>query len=372
MKISIDSKELSKALKSLSLALPSRSVLPIIENFLFEIQGNTLIISATNLEISMRTELRVEGNTTNDLNCAVPAKITQNVLSNIPPQPIAIHFQDNSMEIHTSEGKYRVSIESGKGFPSSPVPVNDFFKIGGSVISRAFDKVMFAASSDEDRGALNGVYIISHDTGIDFVGTDAHKFQLFRSEAEISADMDFILPLRAAKVIKSLTGNAPISMSINNSNAFFQIGSITVCCRLIDHKYPDYVPLIPTSYRNLIKIDKNKLISALSRLKPFANDVTGAIKLICKNDSLTLECEDVDFGNKASESIAIAYEGEDMEIGFKVDNLFLSVSKIDTEVIKIQTTQPNQAAVILPDSQEPGETITGLVMPIRLHSYAMV
>ena len=197
MNFIVSSSALLKSLSKISGVIPSRSVLPIIENFLFEIEEGSLRISTTNLEISMQTSLPIEsrGGT---LKIAVPAKILQDILKQLPDQPITFSISDETfaIEISSENGKYKLSGENGLDFPKIPVAENtQAATMPGKVLLRAINKTLFAASTDEDKAALNGIYFNLGENGLTFVATDAHRLVRYRRvDITVNEAASFIVP----------------------------------------------------------------------------------------------------------------------------------------------------------------------------------
>jgi DNA polymerase-3 subunit beta len=363
----VNSKTLYYQLKKLAAALPSRSVLPIIENFLFDITANTLRLVSTNLEISMTTAINLES-TQEDRAVAVPGKVILDILSELPEQPIIISFSTNTMQITADSGKYKIACEDGKDFPQVPI-------VSGAVmrskeLGEGIKKVLYAASSDEDKAALNGVYITSQDGKLTFVATDAHRLQVCRTSENIGEDPDIIIPLRAAAIIAGLVdSSAEIKMQAGRSNVLFTAGGINIFCRLIDQKYPNYEGVIPTQNNKFLEVEKKTFLKALKRVKIFANKSTYQVKMSVAGSLLTLECEDPDFANKANEQIECEYIGEGSTIGFNAELLYDTCARTDGDILKIEMSEANRPAIILPEMQTGGTHNLGLVMPIMLNSY---
>lgn len=369
MKFITNTKTLLEALKKVAPAIPTRSVLPIIENFLFEVDAmGMMTITTTNQEISMQTRIQVEGS--QPVCVAVPAKMTLDILGSLPIQPVTVDIKEDTITITASTGKYKISCQGGDDFPKLENTPSGYFSLDGAMFGRGLEKVMFAASTDEDKAALNGVYFASDGLNLDLVATDAHRLQRYRVTANNGLpEIDVIIPLRAVSILKGLCNNNPVEMATDVSHGYFNIDGVLVIARLLDQKYPNYEAVIPTQNSKVLTVNKKEFLSALKRVKIFANKSTNQAKLSCKGKILTLECIDPDFQNKALETLEVDYHGEDIEIGFNAENLFQSISKIDGHEVKLEMSAPNRAAVIFPVEQVTGESITGLVMPIMLNTY---
>ena len=378
MNFIVSSAALSRQLSRIAGAIPSRSVLPIIENFLFEIDQNSLTVSTTNLETSMQTKLTIESRG-EAIKVAIPARILQDILKALPEQPITFLIDEENfgVEISSENGKYKISGENGEDFPSIPQPMDtDAINIPQHAMLKAVGKTLFAASTDEDKAALNGIYFDLGEHGATFVATDAHRLVRYRRvDVTVDNPTSFIVPQKALNLLKgSLDPNAnkDITIHYNENNAFFRSEDLLLVCRLIDQKYPDYENVIPVDNPNKLFISRQDLLGTLRRVNIFANRSTHQVRFTVKGSELTISAEDPDFANEAKESLKCTYEGQDIEIGFNASLLIDVVSNVDTEEVTIELSEPNRAGIIFPNLQEEGENILMLIMPIMLNSYVSV
>lgn len=377
MNFIVSSSTLSKQLTRISGAIPSRSVLPIIENFLFEIGENSLTISTTNLETSMRTRMEVETRG-EAIKVAIPAKILQDILKALPEQPVTFVVDENNygVEISSENGKYKISGENGEDFPPIPTPEGtDSIQIPLHAMQKAINKTLFAASTDEDKAALNGIYFDLGEHGATFVATDAHRLVRYRRvDVTVPNPTSFIIPQKALNLLKGSldpSSNKDLLIHYNENNAFFQTEDLLLVCRLIDQKYPEYENVIPDNNPNKLFINKTELTGALRRVNIFANRSTHQVRFKVEGSKLEISCEDQDFANEARENLNCHYEGSDIEIGFNAALLIEVISNLETEDAVMELSEPNRAGIILPNNQEDGENILMLIMPIMLNSYAM-
>ncbi len=377
MNFIISSSTLSKQLARIAGAIPSRSFLPIIENFLFEISDNTLTISATNLETSMQTRIPVEARG-EDLQVAIPSKILLDILKALPEQPVTfIINEDNfTIEISSDNGKYKISGENGEDFPAIPKPEGtDAIQIPLHVMLKAINKTLFAASTDEDKAALNGIYFDLGEHGATFVATDAHRLVRYRRvDVTVDNPTTFIVPQKALNLLKGsldASSNKDLVIHYNDNNAFFQGEDLLLVCRLIDQKYPDYENVIPTQNPSRLFINKTELMGTLRRVNIFANRSTHQVRFSIRGDELEISCEDPDFANEAKETLKCHFEGEDIDIGFNASLLIDVISNLSTESAVMELSEPSRASIILPNDHEEGENILMLIMPIMLNSYAV-
>lgn len=375
MNFIVSSSALQKHLGKVNGVIPSRSVLPIIENFLFEIEEGNLTISTTNLEISMQTALNIESRG-GSIKIAVPAKILQDILKELPEQPITFSIDEETfaIEISSEMGKYKLSGEDGLDFPKIPVPENtQSATMPVNVLLTAVTRTLFAASTDEDKAALNGIFFKLGTDALTFVATDAHRLVRYRRvDITVPEAASFIVPQKALNLLKGAfdSNSEPVQIEYNDSNAFFRTNSLLLVCRLIDQKYPDYENVIPTDNPNRLTVNRLELLGSLRRVNIFANKTSHQVRFKVTGSNLEISSEDLDYANEARETLNCHYEGGDVEIGFNASLLIDIIKNSTTDEILIEMSTPNRAGIVLPNVQEEGEDILMLIMPVMLGTYS--
>jgi DNA polymerase-3 subunit beta len=374
MKFIVSSSALLKQLQAISGALSSNTVLPILENFLFEINSGVLTISATDLQTTMNTTLAVEAKENGKI--AVPSKILLDTLKTLADQPVIFSINDENfgIEMSAGDGKYKLSGENGEDFPKIPKVENAAaLTITASTLAEAISKTLFAVSTDELRPAMTGVYCQMSSENITFVATDAHKLVRYRRrDAHAEVTSSFILPKKALNLLKTSlpTEDVNVNIEYNATNAFFSFNNINLICRLIDEKYPDYEAVIPVNNPNKLTIDRSLFLSCLRRVSIYSNKTTHQVRLKITGSELQISAEDLDFANEAFERLSCQYEGEDMEIGFNARFLVEMLANLETEEVALEMSTPNRAGILFPVNADNNEDVLMLVMPVMLNTYA--
>lgn len=373
MKFIVNSAYLLKQLSNINGVITTNPVVPILENFLFELEKGSLIVTASDLQTSMITELQVESKEKG--NIAVPAKILLETLKNLPEQPVTFSIDEStySVEIISDNGRYKLSGENATDFPKVPTVANDFSaEISSEVMARAVNNTIFATSNDELRPAMTGVYVNLGEKNTTFVATDGHRLVRYR-RSDITSDNGnaIIIPRKALNLLKATlpSENTPVSIDFNMSNAYFKFGNIKMICRLIDERYPDYENVIPNNNNIKMTIGRTDFLSALRRISIYANKTTHQVRLKITGSELQISAEDLDFSNEANERLSCEHDGEDIEIGFNAKFLIEMLNNSDTDQIRLMMSAPNKAGVILPEEKDKSEDILMLVMPVMLNQY---
>lgn len=371
MRFVVSSAQLLKNLQKISGVISTNTVLPILEDFLFDIEKNKLSITATDLDTTMSVEMDVESK--EDFKVAIPARILLDSLKALPEQPITIAVDEttNGIEITTDNGKYKLSGENSADFPKEPTADGvDEVKLASSILNKGVSKTLFAVSNDELRPAMTGVFFQLDDNGITFVATDAHKLVKYNRNDVKGGNASFIVPKKALNLLKAVVPNndTEVSVQFNKSNAFFSFDNIQLICRLIDAKYPDYNAVIPKENPNLLSVQKDDFYSSLRRTSIFSNKTTHQVVLKMAGAELTVSAQDLDFSNEASEKLACDYQGNAMEIGFNAKFLLEMLGALDSSDINIELSTPNRAGIIRPTEKEDEEDLLMLVMPVMLNN----
>ena len=370
MKFKVSSGELLKQLQIAGGAIASNPVLPILEDFLFSISGNTLTISSSDLETSITTALQlseVEG----DGMIAVPAKILTETLKALPDQPVSFEIDQDifSIQLTSNYGRYRLAGENPAEYPDLPsTSATETVKFTTDVLAKAINKTLFAVSTDELRPAMTGVYFQIDNSQLICVATDAHKLvkNTFRDIVS-ETDTHFILPRKSLQLLKNaLHSGGEVTLSTDKSHAFFSFGPMSVSCRLIDARYPDYNAVIPVDNPNLLTIQRSDFQNSLRRIAIYANKSTNQVVLSISDGSLTISAQDLDFSNEANEQLPCSYDGEPMVIAFNAKFLLEMLTVIDADEIKLELSTPNRAGILFPADAPPEEESLMLVMPVML------
>lgn len=373
MKFIVSSSALLKQLQSINGVVTSNPVVPILENFLFEIENGKLTITASDLETSMMTELPVEARESGRI--AAPARILLDTLKNLPDQPVTFTLDEETygIEIASANGRYKLAGENATDFPRVPVVKGSApVEIPSSSLLRAITKTIFAVSTDELRPAMTGILVQLADNQATFVATDGHRLLRYRRQ-DVAAGQtaNLIIPRKAFNLLKgALPSEAtPVRMEFNQSNAFFSFNQMRLVCRLIDERYPDYENVIPVANPNKLIIDRGQLLNSVKRIAIYSNKTTHQVRLRLAGSEITISAEDLDFSNEANEKLPCQYDGEDMEIGFNARFLIEMLSNIDSEEITLELSTPNRAGLLMPTLAEENESILMLVMPVMLNNY---
>ncbi|MBL6877183.1 MAG: DNA polymerase III subunit beta [Flavobacteriales bacterium] len=372
MKFIVSSSLLYKEIQVLGGIINSSNTLPILDNFLFEINNNILVLSSSDLESTMTSQIEIESTSTDKI--AISAKLLTDILKTFSEQPLTfIKTDNNTIEISASNGKYSLAYLNGDEFPKQ-VEILDAHEtvIKGSDLGNAINSTIFASGTDDLRPVMSGVFFQFNSESLKFVATDAHKLVKFEtSEYTANEVSEFIMPKKPLQILKGIlqTESSELTIQHNDSNAKFIFDKLSITCRLIDGKFPNYEAVIPKDNPNVLTIDRELFLNSTRRVSLFSNKTTNQIRLKLAGTLLNISAEDFDFSNKADENLECQYSGDDIQIGFNSKFLIEMLNNLDSDMITLSMSHPNRAGIIRPliDSGESKESITMLVMPVMLN-----
>ncbi len=372
MKFIVSSSYLLKQLQVLGNVINSNNTLPILDNFLFELDNKNLTVSASDLETTMSAKLEIESESVGSV--AVPAKLLLEILKTFPEQPLTFTVEENStIEISSNSGKYALAYAPGDEFPRDiQLDEPSTTLVPAHILATAVSKTIFAAGNDDLRPVMSGVFFQFSPEGLTFVATDAHKLVKYsRTDVKASHVADFIMPKKPLNILKGILGasDAEVKIEYNDSNAKFSFENYILSCRLIDGKYPNYEAVIPKENPNKLMIDRSQFFSSVRRVAIFSNKTTHQIRLKIAGAELNISAEDIDFSNNAEERLTCDYQGDDLQIGFNSRFLTEMLTNLQSDMITLEMSLPNRAGILTPtDGLEDGETVTMLVMPVMLNN----
>jgi DNA polymerase-3 subunit beta len=371
MKFIVSSDALLKELLTLGGVINSSNTLPILDNFLFHLNGNQLILTASDLETTMSCTLDVESEDSDMI--ALPAKLLLDTLKTFPEQPLTfIKTENNTLEISANNGKYAVAYLNGEDFPrSAQVKDPTQTKINCKVMAAAINATLFASGNDDLRPVMSGVFFQFSPTELTFVATDAHKLVKYtRKDLSAESNSEFIMPKKPLQLLKNILQGVDDNLLIeyNETNAEFTTGNLRLTCRLVEGKYPNYEAVIPKENPNVMQIGRGDFLNSVRRVSIFSNKTTHQVRLKIAGAELQISAEDFDYSNKAEERLDCEYKGDDLQIGFNSRFLIEMLNNLSCDEIKLSMSLPNRAGIITPiGNVDKGEDITMLVMPVMLN-----
>ncbi len=375
MKFVVSSTELLSHLNAISRVISNKNTMPILDNFLFQLQGNELTITASDTETTLITHLDLE-NTDGDGLIAIPAKIMIDTLKEFPEQPLTfqIDAETYAIDIFSQNGKFSIVGQNGEDFPELPQIDADnasSILLSQDILMNGINKTLFATADDELRPIMNGIFVELSTEGVTFVASDAHKLVRYkRSDAKAENDTSFILPKKPSGLLKNLLPKeeGDIKLEFDNKNAFFSLTNFKMVCRLLEGVYPAYNSVIPAENPNHMIINRQELANSLKRVSVFSNQASNLVKLKLSANQVVVSAQDIDFSISAVEHLNCQYEGDEMEIGFKSVFLIEILSNIDAAEVRMELSDPTRAGILIPEGKDnEDEDVLMLIMPMMIN-----
>lgn len=376
MKFVVSSTELLSHLAAISKVISSKSTMPILDNFLFQLTESELTITASDLESTLITSMELD-NIEGEGSIAVPAKLLTDTLKEFPEQPLTfqVDTEDFGIEIFSDNGKFSIVGQNGEDFPELPAideEAASSVNVNHVVLQKGIEKTLFATADDELRPVMNGIYIEITPDYMSFVASDAHKLVRYRrSDATAEFDSSFILPKKPASLLRNLLPKEDfdVKLDFDDKNAIFTLSNYKLICRLVEGSYPSYNSVIPTQNPNKMIIDRLAFFNTVKRVSVFSNQASNLIKLNINDNQLVVSAQDIDFSISAVERLKCEYEGDEIEIGFKSTFLQEILTNISALDVRMELSDPTRAGLLLPaEADDEEEDVLMLLMPMMINA----
>lgn len=371
MKFSVSKLIFYQALQRVIGAIPPKTPIPILNNFLLELTENNLTVTATDLELSISTIITVSG--IEEGSVTVPARLLSEIVRELPDIPLVIDVDSNhKMTIDTEKGTYKISGQSRSDFPDIVVEAGEGqISLMGNQLNRMIAKTIFAVSDDELRPALTGVLMEIHSDELRLVSTDGHRLAKFSYRNFRSPDLQksIIIPTKSLNLLaKNLveTDEEQVNIIVGEDHIVFKLNNTHIFSKLIEGQYPNYERVIPLEHDKVLNVNRDLLNASVRRVAIFSNSLTHQIRFSLNPTEITVVSEDIEYGGEGKETIPAVYEGEPMDIGYNAVYISEVLRQIDTEQAIFHMGGANSSAVLLPSEQLKDEQLIMLIMPIRL------
>lgn len=368
MKFTITREKLHEGLGAVAAAVPAKTTLPVLANILLEASRDGLTLSGTDLDISVST--------------VIPASVDQEGAMTLPARKLSdiVRELPNAAIRMTASGEQRMQIECGRSkfkllglardeFPAFPtVKFDGGWKVTARDLQKLIGHVAFAASTEESRPILNGVLWELRPDRMRMVATNGHRLARMDVPAagHKGGQADLIVPPKALDQIRRLfTGDEEVEVGRSDNHLGFRSTTTQVYTRLIEGPYPNYEQVIPRENDKSLTADKAALAAALRRMSIVASDQTHRVRMAFSNGACKLSVQTPDLG-EAQEELAVAYEGDALEIGFNASYLLEVLKFMPTEEIRMTFKAPERAATCEPVGWDDPASYLTLVMPLRL------
>jgi DNA polymerase-3 subunit beta len=371
MEITISKFELLRELTATQGVVERKTTIPILSNYLFEAAGDKLQLTATDLDLSLRTactaKVKKEG------ACTIPARKLYDYVKLLPDADITIKLLENHwVSIRCGRSNTKMVGMARSNFPTLPVfPTAGVVKIPSAVLRSMIAKTGFAIANEESRYTLNGALMVLKSESITMVATDGHRLAHIERSGEkfdgVSGEMKTLVPKKAMDELKTLldaTDAETIDFAKDESTLYFRVGPRLLTSRQLTGQFPNYEAVLPKDITKSISVPGEELGAAIARVAQFADERSHAVRLRLEKDELKLSASSADSGD-SEDSLEIAYNGDPMTIGFNAQYLIDFIKAAGSEQIKLELKDPQSAGQFRPaDSEE--YKYRYIVMPMRI------
>ncbi len=378
MKFVVSSTVLLSHLQAISKVINNKNSLPILDNFLFQIKGETLTLTASDIETTLITSLQVDS-AEGEGKVAVASRLLLDTLREFSDQPLSFSINDSNlaMVITSANGSYNFIGQNGDEYPRLPQINDDAYVLTMPVqlLSNGINKTFFCTADDELRPVMNGIFFDIAVDSLTLAATDAHKLVRFKTIhsgitlKEEEEGVSFILPKKPANMLKSILPreSGEVEVKFDSKNAYFKLSNYTMICRQVEGRFPNYNSVIPKQNLYKIIIDRVSLLNALKRVSVFSNQGSNLVKLDFLANQINISAQDIDFSISAEETISCQFEGDPIKIGFKSSFLIEILNNISSAEVIFEMTDSSRAGLILPFENDENEEILMLLMPMLLN-----
>jgi len=369
MEINVSKSELLRELTATQGVVERKTTIPILSNFLFEAGGDKFSITATDLDLSLRTsctaKVKKEG------SCTIPARKLYDYVRLLPDADIAIRLLENHwVNIRSGRSNTKMVGMARSNFPSLPAfPSAGITKIPTSVLRTLISKTIFAISSEESRYTLNGALMVLKAESIVMVATDGHRLAHIETQEKFSGvgEAKTLVPKKAMSELHSLLQNTDsdyVEFAKDESTLFFRIGTRLLTSRQLTGQFPNYEAVLPKDNSKSVVVRCDELAGAIQRVAQFADERSGAIKVRLEKNELKISSSSTEAG-ESEDALDTSYTGEPMTIGFNSGYLLDFLKAADTEEVRLELKDPQSAGQMRPEDSEQYK-YRYIVMPMRI------
>lgn len=366
MKFRCERDVLADALNSAGRAATNRTgTLPVLSGVRLQVDGDTLTVTGTDLELTIRLTVEVGGET--DGAAVVPARLVGDIVKALPAGAVEIALDSGDggeMSISAGRSQFSVRPLSLDDYPAQTDPSGEAVTLSAETMAESLRQVVRAASTDDARAVLTGVLLASEDDGVRMVATDSYRLAVrdLPDSSVLGSGQKVLIPGRALSELQRLMGDVEeLTVRFGEREATFEAGTTRLTTRLIEGEFPNYRNLLPSSYPNLLTVSKASMMEAIRRVKILAQDST-PVRLTLGGETVQLTAITQDVGN-AAEEIDASYDGAEMTVAFNPDYLAAGIDAIDADDVTLATMDPMKPAVLRGAGQE---DYLYLLMPVRV------
>jgi DNA polymerase-3 subunit beta len=368
LKLTTKREELVSKLSIVSRAVSTRAATQALSGVLLTASEGRVTLAATDLDMGLQTDLDAE--VESEGTVLLPGRLLAEVARSLGDSTVEIEAREaeHDVEIRSGSSSFHLRVLPAEDFPKLPAAEGEpTLKIPAKALEASIELVARAASRDDMRPVLTGVFVVAGGTEMTMVATDSYRLAVKRTELEtdLGGEIEANIPARALRELgRILTseGAEAAAISLLPNQAIFEAGSITLTTRLIDGQFPNFRQLLPESYEHDVRLPRPEFLDVTRRVSQLAQR-NAPLRLSFESGELTVAAETPDVGD-ATETMPAAFDGEPLEIGFNPEFLKEGIESVDGDEVLLRLISPLRPGLLQPVE---GEDFRYLVMPIRLN-----
>ena len=370
MEFTVNKSELVRELSLSQGVVEKKTTIPILSNVLMEARGDRLYLTATDLELGLRTscpaKVKKEGSGT------IPAKKLLDYTRLLPEADITLKFAENHWATLTcGRSRTRIAGMSRESFPELPAMPQSATSIPARQLASMISRTMFAISMEESRFTLNGALLLLHDKGITMVATDGHRLAYNSRETAGAGHQTHraLVPRKAMGEITKLAEEGAVDSTVSfagdDNHLFFEFGQRLLISRKLTGNFPDYERVLPSDNVHIALMSKNEVKAAIERVAQFADERSRAIRVQFTAGEIRIFASALETG-ESEENVPAEYSGPDLEIGFNAQYLLQFLGAISQDTVAFALKDQKCAGELRPSPATENEQYRYVVMPMRI------
>lgn len=371
MEIVLSHADLLRELTATQGVVERKTTIPILSNFLFEAAGDRLSITATDLDLSLRTScattVKKEG------SCTIPARKLYDYVKLLPDGPITIKQMENHwVQIRAGRSNTKMVGMARANFPALPAfPQGSATRLPVAVLRNLIAKTIFAISNEESRYTLNGALMVIKAESIAMVATDGHRLAYIETKADfpgVTGEMKTLVPRKAMNELKSLidqTNEEFIDFAKDDSTLFFRIGGRLLTSRQLTGQFPNYEAVLPRDNNKAVVVGCSELMGAILRVAQFADERSGAVRMKLEKDEIRITSSSTDAG-ESEDTIETKYKADPLIIGFNSQYMLDFLKATNTGEVRLEFKDSQSAGQMRPEGGNDEYKYRYIIMPMRI------
>ncbi len=366
----VSRQDLLKELSELQKVVQRKATVPILANILVQATGNVLALTATDLDLSLRTvcpaRVKKEG------LCAIPAHKLYEYVRLLEGGDVAIRVLDNHwIQIRSGRSHTRMVGLAPESFPKLPLfPSESAIKLESNVLRNLIAKTMFAISSEESRYILNGALLVLKTQGITMVATDGHRMAHAEyGKPQFAKEARIIVPKKALTQLNALLNSSTIEhiqFAQDDSTLFFAIGNRLLTCRQLSGRFPNYEAVLPRDNKSTAVLPKDELFTAIQRVAQFSDERSNSVRIRLAKHEFKISSSNAETG-ESEDVVQTSYAGESALMAFNSQYLLEFLKAVESSSVRLEFKDGQSASELRPEDTVPNDcAYRYVVMPLRL------